>query len=343
LTGCDVVEEEFTGSQLVQSAAQSGTIAWLLVQGAATNSSRGILGKAQYLQRVETMGGAPTVNTYPLVSEQAPWPTDAKIECTQEGEMLNVPYQCDYIFSYCGGDAPLSKPPYPTIVEDREVSQDGVSLPISNGARAVQSVFTRGVGTQNYYCQDDNGVYAWKLMEPRAWLHNYMEGSTRRMDKMVNGYHFFGSVGQPAAPGSPGTGGGAPGWALGSGCNVDHCAGHESDTFTGSLIRSASQAAGTIAWLLVGKSASSGTALGGASHLQRLATISGAVPSSVICDSTTVGKTYQMAYECDYFFSKPTWSPPLSWKFGVGAGWGFKWLGNSWGWGWGSPGWGWFA
>jgi hypothetical protein len=51
-----------------------------------------------------------------------------------------------------------------------------------------------------------------------------------------------------------------------------------------------------------------------------------------------------MAYECDYFFAKPTYTPPLSWKFSSAFGYGYKLLtSGNWGWGWDSPGWGWFS
>jgi hypothetical protein len=66
MTGCDMVDETFTGSSLTAKvdSPNADSVAWLLVNGgvAASNSS-GILHQTTYLQRLDTMGGAPTVAT----------------------------------------------------------------------------------------------------------------------------------------------------------------------------------------------------------------------------------------------------------------------------------------
>lgn len=276
LTSCATVSETFSGSAVVGNAAQAEAISWLLVSGAGTGAD---LGKAKWLQRLETLGGVPSVATYPTATTPTVW-GDTQVGCTKEGEQLNVPYECDYIFASCGVDAPVSKPAYKAVTA-HPVATTGVALPSGQD----QVVFTHGVGTQNYYCGNSSSGWAWTLMNPRAWLHNWVgDGST--FEVAVSGYHYFNTVGSVAGM----TKGGAPGWSLGRDCGIDSC-NTTTDMWTGSLVQKAAQA-GAIAWLLVEDVTSSGPTLGGATYLQRLATVAGS--ASPTCSAANGGETYQV-------------------------------------------------
>ncbi len=160
------------------------------------------------------------------------------------------------------------------------------ALALPDGGTVI--VHTMAAGTQNYACTatlvdagvdagDGGGSYAWTFVAPEAQLSD--------CNGQLVGHHFASEAGAAA-----------PEWQTLDGTYI---VGHKVAAYT------PDGGGGSIPWLLLGVTASSGSGpLGRASYVQRVNTAGGAAPGTG-CDQGALGTTQKVPYSADYYFFGP--------------------------------------